>query len=153
MKFRKAEKEDLVDIVKMLAQDKLGQTREISSDPVEQSYINAFEKITEDANQYLMVLELEEEVVGVFQLTFIPYLTYRGRSRAQVEGVRVRSDKRGLGLGEKMFLWAIEKARTEGAHLIQLTTDKKRPEAMRFYEKLGFIGSHEGMKLHFSKGK
>jgi GNAT superfamily N-acetyltransferase len=149
MKFRKAKKEDLVDIVKMLAQDKLGQTREISSDPVDQSYINAFEKIAEDTNQYLMILELEEEVVGVFQLTFIPYLTYKGSSRAQVEGVRVRSDKRGSGLGEKMFLWAIEKARSEGAHLIQLTTDKKRPEAMRFYEKLGFIASHEGMKLHF----
>ena len=149
MKFRKAKKEDLVDIVKMLAQDKLGETREISSDPVDQSYINAFEKIVEDSNQYLMVLELEEEVVGVFQLTFIPYLTYKGSSRAQVEGVRIRSDKRGLGLGEKMFLWAIEKARKEGAHLIQLTTDKKRPEAMRFYEKLGFVASHEGMKLHF----
>lgn len=149
MKIRRAKKEDLVDIVKMLAQDKLGQKREVFSEPLEPSYYSAFEKITKDPNQYLMILEQEGEIVGVFQLSFIPYLTYRGSSRAQIEGVRVRSDKRGLGLGEKMFLWAIEKSKSEGAHLLQLTTDKKRPEAIRFYEKMGFIASHEGMKMHF----
>jgi len=148
MKFRKATKEDLSDIVQMLAQDKLGQTRENFSNPLPKSYHQAFEKINSDLNQYLTVLEMDSEIVGVFQLTFIPYLTYQGSSRAQIEGVRIRSDKRGLGLGEKMFLWAIEKAKQQGAHLIQLTTDKKRPEALKFYEKLGFKASHEGMKLH-----
>ncbi len=147
--IRKAKEEDLIEIVGLLAQDPLGQLRENNTSPLPQSYKDAFQKINHDPNQYLMVWEENGEVIGLFQLTFTPYLTYQGSSRAQIEGVRVRSDKRGMGLGEKMFLWAIEKAKKEGAHLIQLTTDKKRPDALRFYEKLGFKASHEGMKLHF----
>lgn len=91
----------------------------------------------------------EKEVIGTMQLSFIQYLTYQGGIRAQIEAVRVRQDQRGKGIGEKMFKWAIERARERKAHLIQLTTDKKRPEALKFYEKLGFKASHEGMKLHF----
>ena len=83
------------------------------------------------------------------QLTFIPYLTYQGGIRAQIEAVRIKKDKRGLGLGEEMFKWAIERAKGRGAHVLQLTSDKQRPEAIKFYEKLGFTASHEGMKLHF----
>jgi len=89
--------------------------------------------------------------MGTLQLSFIQYLTYQGGIRAQIEAVRIRKDKRGEGLGETLFKWAIERAKDRNAHLIQLTTDKKRPEALKFYEKLGFKASHEGMKLHFKK--
>lgn len=90
-----------------------------------------------------------EGVIGTLHLTFLTYLTYRGGTRAQIEAVRIRSDQRGKGLGEKMFQWAIERAKGRGAHLLQLTTDKERPDTVRFYENLGFKASHVGMKLHF----
>jgi GNAT superfamily N-acetyltransferase len=80
------------------------------------------------------------------QITFIQYLTHQGNTRAQVESVRVRDDQRGKGIGEKMFQWAIHRAKEKGAQLVQLTSDKKRPDAVRFYEKLGFTASHEGLK-------
>ena len=149
--FRKAKREDVTFIVQMLAEDALGKTRENYTNPLPQSYYDAFDKINRDENQHLTIVEKNKEVIGVFQLTFIPYLTYQGSLRAQIEGVRIRADHRGLGLGEKMFLWAIEKSKKEGAHLLQLTTDKKRPDALRFYQKLGFVASHEGMKLHFKE--
>lgn len=149
--FRKAKKEDVPYIVQMLAADALGQTREKYTNPLPQSYYDAFDRINRDENQHLTIVEKNKEVIGVFQLTFIPYLTYQGSLRAQIEGVRIRADFRGKGLGEKMFRWAIEKSKEEGAHLLQLTTDKKRPDALRFYEKLEFIASHEGMKLHFNR--
>jgi len=150
MKFRKAIREDLSEIVKMIANDKLGQLRENFQDPLPEIYYAAFENITNDDNQELIVVEDEnEEIIGTLQLSFIQYLTYQGGIRAQIEAVRIREDHRGKGIGEKMFIWAIQKAKERKAHLIQLTTDKKRPETLRFYEKLGFKASHEGMKLHF----
>jgi len=95
-----------------------------------------------------MVVENDAgEIVGTFHLTFIQYLTHQGSIRAQIESVRVREDHRGKGIGKKMFQWAINRAKEKGANLVQLTSDKKRPDAIRFYEKLGFIASHEGMKL------
>lgn len=152
MKFRKAIKADLSSIVAMLANDELGQLREDYKDPLPNSYIDAFEQINKDSNQELMVIEGDDEsIIGTLQLTFIPYLTYRGGVRAQIEAVRIRADQRGKGFGETLFKWAIQRAETRGAHLLQLTTDKKRPDAIRFYEKLGFKASHEGMKIHFTK--
>ena len=88
-------------------------------------------------------------MVGTLQLSFIPYLTYKGGIRAQIEGVRVKKDKRGLGIGKIMFEWAIQRCKERNAHLLQLTTDKQRPEALKFYESLGFVATHEGMKMHF----
>ena len=85
--------------------------------------------------------------VAVLQLTFTPYITHQGGWRATIEGVRVDSRLRGSGLGRELFAWAIARARERGCHLVQLTTDKQRPEARRFYESLGFVASHEGMKL------
>lgn len=150
MNFRKATSADVPTIVAMLADDKLGQLREDFRDPLPSIYFEAFANIDADSNQLLMVVEHPEDgVVGTFQMSFIPYLTYQGGVRAQIEAVRIRSDRRGKGLGEQVFRWAIAKAEERGAHLLQLTTDKKRPEARRFYEKLGFVASHEGMKLHF----
>ncbi len=150
--FRKATKDDVRFIVKMIANDKLGSLREEYKEPLPEKYYHAFTNIDKDLNQELIVIEDEsKEIVGTLQLSFIQYLTYQGGIRAQIEGVRIREDIRGKGLGEKLFNWAINRAKERGAHLLQLTTDKKRPEAIKFYEKLGFISSHEGMKLHFNK--
>ncbi|WP_258105478.1 GNAT family N-acetyltransferase [Marinoscillum sp. MHG1-6] len=149
MKFRRAKREDVVDIVGMLANDELGQIREDFKNPLPDKYYSAFENIDQDHNQELIVVENDEKkIIGTMQLTFVPYLTYQGGVRAQIEAVRIREDQRGMGVGEKMFQWAINRAKERGAHLVQLTSDKKRPGALRFYEKLGFKASHEGMKLH-----
>ncbi len=150
MNFRKATKEDVVEIVKLIANDKLGKLREDHKEPLPEKYLIAFNNIDNDPNQNLIVVENKnKEIIGTLQLSFIQYLTYQGGIRAQIEAVRIRDNQRGKGIGEKMFKWAIEKSKERGAHLLQLTTDKKRPEALRFYEKLGFKASHEGMKLHF----
>ena len=150
MEFRKANRNDVFEIVKMIAHDELGKSREDFKDPLPDKYYAAFDNISNDTNQELIVLEDDNStIIGTLQLSFIQYLTYQGGIRAQLEAVRIHEDHRGKGLGEKMFTWAIEKAKERGAHLIQLTTDKKRSQALRFYEKLGFEASHEGMKLHF----
>ena len=152
MIFRKATEHDVVKIVEMIADDKLGKTRENFQVPLPKEYINAFQKIDADQNQELMVVENNDgEVVGTLQLSFLQYLTYQGGIRAQIEAVRIRKDQRGKGLGKELFQWAIERAKERGAHLLQLTTDKKRPEAIKFYEELGFTASHEGMKMHFNR--
>ena len=149
MNFRKAQIQDLPFIIKMLADDKLGNQREAYQNSLPDQYYQAFQNITKDPNQELIVLEEKDEIIGTLQLSYIQYLTYQGGIRAQIEAVRIRKDKRGQGIGAKMFTWAIEQAKERGAHLLQLTTDKKRPEALKFYENLGFTASHEGMKLHF----
>ena len=150
MTIRTAEKKDLPFLIAMIADDKLGSLRENYQIPLPTEYTLAFDEINADKNQELMVLEDPNgEIVGTFQLSFIQYLTYQGGIRAQIEAVRIRKDKRGLGLGKTMFLWAIDRAKERKAHLLQLTTDKKRPEALEFYKNLGFKDSHEGMKLHF----
>jgi len=149
MQIRTAQKKDLPAIVAMLADDPLGSQRERYEVPLPTDYYQAFASIDNDPNQELMVLEAEDHVIGTFQLTIIPYLTYQGRSRAQIEGVRIHKNHRGEGLGKEIFGWAIQRAKDRGAHLIQLTTDKKRPEALAFYKSLGFEATHEGMKLKF----
>jgi GNAT superfamily N-acetyltransferase len=150
MKFRKATEHDIPAIVEMLADDELGQKRESFQNPIPATYLEAFSKIEQDKNQELMVVQDESsEIIGTLQLTFIQYLTYRGGIRAQIEAVRIRKDKRGMGIGKAMFEWAIARAKERNAHVLQLTSDKKRPDAIAFYEGLGFKSSHEGMKLHF----
>jgi len=150
MTFRKATRNDVSKIVEMIADDELGRTRENFQTPLPIEYLSAFEYIDADNNQELIVVENEDfEIIGTLQLSFIQYLTYRGGIRAQIEAVRIRKDKRGLGIGKTMFEWAIERAKERKAHLLQLTTDKKRPKAIKFYEDLGFNATHEGMKIHF----
>jgi GNAT superfamily N-acetyltransferase len=150
MKFRKATKNDLSIIVEMIADDELGKKRENFQIPLPTEYLEAFKKIIADENQELIVVEDESpEIIGTLQLSFIQYLTYRGGIRAQIEAVRIRKDKRGMGVGKTMFQWAINRAKERNAHLLQLTTDKKRPKAIKFYENLGFKATHEGMKIHF----
>ena len=150
MKIRPATKQDLPHIIKMIANDELGRLREEFQDPLPQHYYDAFDLIDQDLNQELVVMvSAENEIIGTLQLTFVQYLTYKGGIRAQIEAVRVREDQRGKGTGKVLFKWAIKRSKQKGAHLLQLTTDKKRLEALNFYLKLGFKATHEGMKMHF----
>jgi len=147
--IRLAKKADVPMIIALIANDKLGQLREDYRNPLPNPYYDAFENIAADPNQELVVMETENgQIIGTLQLSFIPYLTYQGGIRAQIEAVRVDKAFRGKGIGQQLFEWAIQRAKEKKAHVVQLTTDKKRPEALKFYEKLGFVASHEGMKLH-----
>lgn len=149
MWIRKALKSDVPTIVGMLANDKLGQLREDYRDPLPNFYFDAFERIDRNPNQELVVIENDQkQILGTLQLSFIQYLTYQGGIRAQIEAVRVNSEHRGKGIGKKLFQWAIARSKERKAHVVQLTTDKKRPDALKFYQSLGFVDSHEGMKLH-----
>ncbi len=143
--LRRAQKGDLPQILALLADDQLGAARESSDDLA--PYELAFDAIDADPSHLLVVGELNGNVVATFQLSFIPGLSRKGSWRAQVEAVRVSDVLRGQGVGALMIEWAIERARERGCSLVQLTTDKSRVDAHRFYERLGFVASHEGMKL------
>lgn len=145
--FRLAVRSDLERIVQLLADDPLGRKREVFSIPVASSYERAFEAIAEDRNNELIVAEQAATVVGVLQITFLPYLTHQGSWRALIEGVRVAAEVRSSGVGKRLFMWAIDRARERKCLLVQLTSDKSRPDAIRFYQSLGFKASHEGFKL------
>ncbi|MGD6893555.1 GNAT family N-acetyltransferase [Bacillus sp. OG2] len=145
--IRTAAQEDLDSIVLMLADDVLGSTRERYEHPLPDSYKKAFQAISSDPNNELIVACRGTEVVGVQQITFTPYLTHQGGWRAAIEGVRTAASVRGMGIGSELIKWAIQRAEERGCHLVQLTTDKKRPDALRFYERLGFKATHEGLKL------
>lgn len=147
IRFRVATEKDLDAIVAMLADDVLGSKRERYEQPLPTSYIKAFEAITADPNNELIVACDGKEVIGVQQITFTPYLTHQGGWRATIEGVRTSTSVRGKGVGTKLIKWAIQRAVERGCHLVQLTTDKNRPDALRFYERLGFKATHEGLKL------
>lgn len=146
--IRAARRDDLPAIVRLLADDHLGSKRERYEDPLPEEYYRAFAAIDSDPNNEAVVVENDGAVIGTLQITFIPNLSYRGGIRAQIEGVRVDDRFRSAGIGRMLFEWAIERARGKGCHLVQLTADKTRPDAHRFYESLGFTASHEGMKLH-----
>ncbi len=149
MKVREATVDDVKPIVGLLSADELGCDREDAGEAISREYYEAFRRIAADPNQELVVAEDDRHVVvGTLQISYIQYLTYRGGLRAQIEGVRVREDKRGGGLGKQLLEWAIGRAKEQGAHVVQLTSDKRRPDAIAFYERLGFTASHEGMKLH-----
>jgi len=148
LSFRLARAGDVPDIVRMLADDPLGSTRERFEEPLPEAYGQAFRAIDADANNELVVAVQDDRVVGVLQLTFIPYLTYQGGWRALIEGVRVASGTRSRGVGKALLKCAIARARERGCIMVQLTTDKVRVDARRFYEALGFVASHDGMKLH-----
>ena len=148
--FRPATRDDVPRIVALLANDALGSQRERFEEPLSPSYYEAFETIENDLHNTLIVAEQQGRAVGVLQLTFIPGMTYQGGWRAQVEGVRIAAEVRSQGIGRALIEHAVEKAREAGCHLIQLTTDKRRLEAVQFYESLGFRATHEGMKLWLS---
>jgi ribosomal protein S18 acetylase RimI-like enzyme len=148
--FREARDGDLPAILALLADDPLGKYREMAlpaDAEIPAAYVRAFEAITADPRQHLIVAEVDGTIAGCLQLSYIPGLTYQGSERAQIEGVRVSGAMRGRGLGKAMMTYAIALARAHGCVLVQLTTDKRRTEAQDFYRQLGFTASHEGMKL------
>lgn len=146
--FREATATDLPQIVRLLADDPLGATRETLAEEIPEAYVSAFAAIEKDPNNHLIVADVAGTVAGTLQLTYIPGLTYTGGERAQIEGVRIAADERGRGLGQAMITWAIDQARARGCRVVQLTTDRQRPDAIRFYQKIGFRPSHMGMKYH-----
>ena len=146
--IRRATAADVPVIVAMIADDQLGATRESLDDLT--PYLRAFELIDGDPNQLLMVAERNDEVIGTLQLTIVPGLSRQGSSRGLIEAVRVAAPARGSGLGTTLIEWAIDESRSRGCTLVQLTSDKTRTAAHRFYERLGFVNSHEGFKLKFS---
>jgi GNAT superfamily N-acetyltransferase len=146
--LRTATGADLAAVVDLIAADQLGATRDGVRDETDlAAYAAAFHSIDADPAHLLVVAELADEIVGTMQLSFLPGLARRGALRAQIEAVRVAQGQRGSGLGAAMVGWAIEEARRRGCALVQLTSDKSRTDAHRFYARLGFVATHEGMKL------
>ena len=148
---RKATLNDLSSIIELLLEDDLGSARESHSSELDARYTKAFHKIDNDPNQYLMVAEKGDEIIGTCHLTIMPSLTFIGSARMQIEAVRVAGKYRGQSIGSWMFDQAIIYAKENNVAIVQLTTNKKRPKAKHFYEKLGFEASHEGMKLYLRK--
>ena len=147
MEIRPATRADLPAVVRLLADDPLGATRERFEDPLPAAYGAAFEAMERQGGNQLLLAVEGDRVIGCLQLTLIPGLSRLGMTRAQIEGVRVDASQRGAGIGRALFTEAIERARQAGCGLVQLTTDKARPEAHAFYDSLGFVASHTGMKL------
>jgi GNAT superfamily N-acetyltransferase len=146
--LRRAAAADVPAIVGLLAADQLGATRDGVRDAADlAAYERAFRAIDGDPAHLLVVAESPDGIVGTLQLSFIPGLARRGSLRAQIEAVRVADGYRGSGLGTAIFEWAIDEARRRGCSLVQLTTDKSRTDAHRVYQRLGFVASHEGLKL------
>jgi ribosomal protein S18 acetylase RimI-like enzyme len=147
IKFREAAETDLPAIVGMLADDELGALREDAGLPLAQVYLDAFGAIQADQNQRQIVATSGDDIVGILQISFVPGIAHKGAWRGQIESVRVASGMRGSGLGQKLITWAVEQCRIRGCAIVQLTSDKSRSDAIRFYERLGFKASHEGFKL------
>ena len=147
VELRRATAADVPALVVLLADDELGVHREAADGDL-RSYRAAFDLIDADPAHLLVVAVDGDAVVGTLQLSFLPGLTRRGALRGQIEGVRVASSARSRGVGAAMLGWAVDEARRRGCALVQLTTDKARAEAHRFYERLGFVATHEGLKLH-----
>lgn len=146
IEIRKARRDDIEAIVRMLVDDQIGATRD-STDDLD-PYLRAFQAIDADPNQLLIVATSDDEPIGTLQLTIIPGLARSGALRGQVEAVRVRRDHRSAGLGGDLLRWAIDEAKRRGCALVQLTSDTSRAGAHKFYERLGFVASHTGFKLN-----
>ena len=163
--FRSATRADVPAILELLTDDELARSRDAGAAPppageagveaaggltpeaVDAASWAAFEAIDADPRNELIVADEDGTVVGTCQLTFTPSLSRRGAERMTIEAVRVRGDLRGRGIGRAMMAWSLERARERGCGLAQLTTDKRRTDAHRFYEGLGFVATHEGYKL------
>ena len=147
--IRRARREDVAAIVRMLADDALGGSRERLEEPLPPSYFQAFEKVARDQNLRLVVAEQGGAVVGCLQLCILPGISSQGASRGLIEDVRVASDRRSGGIGEQLVQWALAEARASGCKLVELLTHHSRVDAQRFYERLGFARSHVGMTIRF----
>lgn len=149
--FRNASEADLSFLIDLLHDDKLGSARESRDDDSFPAYVAAFRKIHSSPDNIILLAEMGSEIVGMLQLTLIPGLTHKGSLRAQIEGVRVKRSYRGQGIGRLLFNHAIQSATNSGCHIVQLSSDRQRPDAIRFYKSLGFSDSHCGMKLMLSR--
>lgn len=143
--LRESKWDDLPQIVKLLSDDDLGCFREEYCLP--QCYIEAYRNICEDKNSRIIVASCERGIIGCMQITFTQYLSHKGSVRATIENVRVAKEMRNLGIGTRLICHAISLAKEKNASIVQLTTDKKRAEAKKFYEKNGFANTHDGMKF------
>lgn len=151
IKHRRATRSDLHAMLTLIADDVLGKNRD--ADPSDPVYKEAFEAIDADENQYLLLGELDGEVIAMLQITFIPGLSRLGATRANIEAVRVKSAFRNQGIGQWLMRHAIEIARARRCALVQLTSDAQRTQAHAFYGRLGFVGSHVGFKYVFERTK
>jgi ribosomal protein S18 acetylase RimI-like enzyme len=148
--IRRARREDVGVIVKMLADDPLGSARERIEEPLPASYFRAFEALEKDSNIRLVVAEGRDgAVVGCLQLCILPGLSSQGAARGLLEDVRVVAHCRSRGIGESLVQWAVAEARGRGCKLVELLTHHTRVDAQRFYKRLGFQPSHVGMTLRF----
>ncbi|RSN59541.1 GNAT family N-acetyltransferase [Streptomyces sp. WAC 04229] len=145
LEIRRTTAADIPAVVAMLADDPLGAQRESPEDL--NPYLAALERLDADPNQHVVVAVRDSRVVGTLQLTIVPGLSRRGATRSIIEGVRIHADERGSGLGTQLIEWAVDESRRQGCQLVQLTSDKTRTDAHRFYERLGFSASHTGFKL------
>lgn len=146
--IRPAERADVPAIVRMLADDFLGKDRERVTDPLPQSYYDAFERVATSGNLHMVVAtDTSGAIVGSLQLCILPGLSSQGATRALIEDVRVDGKLRGQGVGEVLIRWAISEAKNRGCYLVELLTSRARVDAQRFYVKLGFAESHAGMTL------
>ena len=148
---RKATKNDLRTLIDLLLEDALGQIRESNKPELDQRYVDAFNNIDIDFNHYLMVVENGKEIVGTCHLTIMPSLSFIGQTRMQIEAVRVTRKYRGQKIGEWMIQQAMTYGKSKGVSIIQLNANKQRTLAKNFYEKLGFVASHEGMKIYLEQ--
>ena len=148
--IRRTRRDDVPAIVAMLADDHLGSARERLADPLPASYFDAFETVDRDPNFRLVVAETAAgRVVGCLQLCILPGLSSQGASRGLIEDVRVASDWRSRGIGERLVQWAVDEAKARGCKLVELLTHQSRIDAQRFYKRLGFTASHVGMTVRF----
>ncbi|MCH8064552.1 MAG: GNAT family N-acetyltransferase [Chloroflexi bacterium] len=147
--MRDAHEADLPRIVELLAQLSLDAPREWPDEPLPASYLAAFEEIVADRRQRLLVVEAQGRIVGSAALIIVPNLSRQGRPYAIIENIVIDTDARGVGHGEALVRYAIEEARKAGCYKLSLTSNKRRPDAHRFYERLGFQATHEGYRVEF----
>ena len=147
LSHRKATEKDLPAIISLLARDIIGETREKPGPEIDPRYLKAFRNIDIDKNQYLMVVESDDEIIGVCHLSIMYSLTIIGNTRMQLEGIRIKPEYRGNKIGTWMMQQAIEYAKQHDVKMVQLSSDLKREKAIEFYKQNGFVYSHAGMKL------
>ncbi len=149
--FRQGERNDLNQIIRLLADDPLSgdleSAQDISAERIPKACQQAWEDVVASKENQILVAAKGVQVIAVLQLTMIPSLTLRGSRRAQIEGVRVASAYRSQGVGSQLMRWAIDLAKEENCELVQLTMDRRRERAIDFYRRLGFVASHEGFKM------
>jgi GNAT superfamily N-acetyltransferase len=147
--YRNATTADLPFIIGLIVEDSVIDTGDSVDDAMHAGYVEALSAIDRDPNQEMLVVEEDGTPIGCFQLSYLPGLMRRGQWRGMIEVVHVAETQRNRGIGSQMMRWALERCRERGCGMVQLTSNKKRADAHRFYERLGFLRSHEGFKYYF----